>query len=245
MAVIRVNKSKDYTVMSNHHFRDKRLSLKAKGLLSEMLSLPNDWDYTINGLAAINKENETAIKTALGELKESGYLKVTKLMPDKTKSGRIEYIYDIYEKPLSLESPAIEKQGIENLGLENQPQYNTKELNTDNKILKDKIKKKELQQEFNELWIEYPKKQGKENALKTYIKARMDGVDKNTVLDGIRAYKAFLTANRTDFKYIKQGSTWFNQHCWEDDYSMETNKRKLSSQEEDFIRELEEDVGRF
>lgn len=148
MSVIRINKTKDYTVMSNYHFRDRRLSLKAKGLLSQMLSLPANWDYTITGLVAINKENESAVKTALAELKVCGYLKVTKLMPDKTESGRIEYIYDIYEKPLSLEKQPQEKQGIENLGLENPGQYNTKELNTDNKVHKDKINKENSAKRF-------------------------------------------------------------------------------------------------
>ena len=137
MSVVRINKTKDYTVMSNHHFKNKKLSLKAKGLLSQMLSLPDDWDYTIAGLCAINKENETAIKSALDELKECGYLVVSKLMPNQTDSGRIEYVYDIYEQP-------IEKQGIENLPLEIQPvekqgQLNTKELKTKKLNTKDII----------------------------------------------------------------------------------------------------------
>ena len=74
MSKIRVNKTKDYTVLSNHHLKNKNLSLKAKGLLSVMLSLPDDWDYSINGLSFICKENETAITSALDELKENGYL---------------------------------------------------------------------------------------------------------------------------------------------------------------------------
>ena len=68
MAVFRVNKNKNYTVMSNYHLRDKNLSLKAKGLLSLMLSLPEDWDYTVRGLSAINKESLGAIQSALKEL---------------------------------------------------------------------------------------------------------------------------------------------------------------------------------
>ena len=96
MAIVRVNKSKDYITMSNHHFKEKGMSLKAKGLLSEMLSLPDDWNYSIAGLVAINKENETSIRATLDELKIFGYLKITKLMPNETKTGRIEYIYDIY-----------------------------------------------------------------------------------------------------------------------------------------------------
>lgn len=125
MAVFRINKTNNYIVMSNYHLKQKEMSLKAKGLLSQMLSLPSNWDYSIAGLVAINKEEETSIKSALKELQSFGYLKVNKLMPNETKSGRIEYIYDIYEQP-------YEKQGVENLGLENQGQYNIKELSIDN-----------------------------------------------------------------------------------------------------------------
>ena len=68
MAVFRVEKNKGYTVMSNHHLRNKELSLKAKGLLSQMLSLPEDWDYTLAGLSLINRESIDAIRTAVWEL---------------------------------------------------------------------------------------------------------------------------------------------------------------------------------
>ena len=139
MTVMRVNKTNNYTVMSNCHLRDTRLSLKAVGLLSKILSLPDNWDYSIRGLVAICKENETAVKNALKELKEFGYLKVTKLMPDQTDSGRIEWIYDIYEQPQTNqngehqkeEKQQVEKLPIEHQYIENQVQLNTKESNTE------------------------------------------------------------------------------------------------------------------
>ena len=136
MSKIKVNKNKNYTVMSNYHFKEKEMSLKAKGLLSEMLSLPDNWDYSIAGLVAINKENESAIKSTLDELKEFGYLIVTKLMPNETTTGRYEYIYEIYEKPQKQEGKkqGVENLGVEILGVENQGQYNT-----NNKILNNKI----------------------------------------------------------------------------------------------------------
>ena len=122
--------------MSNTHLKEKNMSLKAKGLLSLMLSLRDDWEYSVEGLVSICKESEVAVKSALNELKKFNYLKVTKLLPNQTETGRIEYIYDIFEKP----QQDIEKQGVENLGveildveiqaLENQGQLNTKELNT-------------------------------------------------------------------------------------------------------------------
>ena len=139
MAIMRIHKNKNYTVMSNYHFKEKNMSLKAKGLLSQMLSLPDDWDYSIAGLVAINKENETSIKSTLDELKKFKYLAVTKLLPNETKSGRLEYVYDIYEKPYEkqeVEKQRVEKQGVEFLGVEflgveNQGQLNTNKLNTD------------------------------------------------------------------------------------------------------------------
>lgn len=130
-----MNKTKNYTVMGNEHLNDKRLSLKAKGLLSVMLSLPDTWNYSISGLVAICKESETAVKSTLNELKSCGYLVVTKKMPDETESGRIEYVYDIFEHAQTGKQ-GVEKQGVENLGVEslcveNVRQLNTKEANTD------------------------------------------------------------------------------------------------------------------
>lgn len=97
MATFRVKKNRNYTVMSNYHLRDKNLSLKAKGLLSIMLSLPEDWNYTLGGLVAISKEGLTSIRSALDELKKNRYLEVEKV---KDASGRFDYQYNIYEHPV-------------------------------------------------------------------------------------------------------------------------------------------------
>lgn len=127
MATIRVHKTKNYTVMSNTHLRDKNLSLKAKGLLSVMLSLPDNWDYSIAGLVAISKENETAVKSALSELKDNNYVVVTKENPTKSNGGRIKYTYEVYEEPYKQK---IEKQDTENLGVERQQVEIHGQLNT-------------------------------------------------------------------------------------------------------------------
>jgi DNA-binding Lrp family transcriptional regulator len=99
MAVFRVERTKDYTVMSNHHLRDKSLSLKAKGLLSQMLSLPENWDYTLAGLAQINKESKDAISTAVRELEQRGYIQRRQSVDAKGKFGKSEYV--IYEHPMT------------------------------------------------------------------------------------------------------------------------------------------------
>ena len=129
MAKFKVNKTKDYTIMSNYHLKEKNMSLKAKGLLSVMLSLPDNWDYSISGLVAISLENETSIKSALSELKQFGYLEVIKLMPNESETGRIDYIYNIYEKP----KQEGKKQEVENLPLEILEVENQGQLNTNNK----------------------------------------------------------------------------------------------------------------
>lgn len=144
MSVFRINKNKGYTTISNYHLQDKNLSLKAKGLLSVMLSLPKDWNYTIEGLVALCKENESAISSTLNELKQFGYLDVIKLFPNQTESGRIEYIYDIFEKPKqagekqALEIQGLEIQEVENLGLY---KYTNKQNTNNNNILDKKSSK--------------------------------------------------------------------------------------------------------
>ena len=95
MSVFRVEKSKGYTVMSNHHLRNHTLSLKAKGLLSQMLSLPEDWDYTLQGLAQINKESIDAIREAVRELERAGYIKRSR---ERDERGCLRgTVYTIYE----------------------------------------------------------------------------------------------------------------------------------------------------
>ena len=135
--VFRVQKTKNYTVMSNAHLKDRNLSLKAKGLLSVMLSLPDDWDYSIDGLVSISKENKTAIQAALKELEQQKYLVRTRIQDEH---GRFDYIYDIYEQPQP-ENPSTVNPSTEEPQTENQPQLITKELNTKKLNTKESVPK--------------------------------------------------------------------------------------------------------
>ena len=108
MAVFRVEKTKDYTVMSNHHLRDTNLSLKAKGMLSLMLSLPDDWDYTLAGLEYICKDGITSIRNTVTELEKHGYLSRRRLRNEKGQLGEIEYT--IHEKPQACGKPVDNSQ---------------------------------------------------------------------------------------------------------------------------------------
>lgn len=136
--ICRVIKNNDYTVMSNYHLRDNNLSLKAKGLLSVVLSLPQNWNYSVAGLVSICKEKEVAITSALNELKENGYLIIDKIKPNKDNGGRWEYIYTFYEQSQKIQDPQIlgvEILGVENMGLNK----DTNKLNTDNNKLFNKL----------------------------------------------------------------------------------------------------------
>ena len=105
MAVFRVEKTKDFTIMCNHHLRNAELSLKAKGLLSLMLSLPEDWDYTTKGLAHICKDGVDSITTALKELERNGYLTRQRIRYENGQLGDIEYT--IHERPVTEEKEDV------------------------------------------------------------------------------------------------------------------------------------------
>ena len=115
MAVFRVEKNSGYTVMSNHHLRNRALSLKAKGLLSQMLSLPEDWDYTLQGLARINRESIDAIRQAIRELEQAGYIQRSRERDEKGRLRGADYV--IFELPQPI--PASVSPTLENPTLEN------------------------------------------------------------------------------------------------------------------------------
>ena len=146
MAVFRVERNTGYTVMSNHHLRNKELSLKAKGLLSQMLSLPEDWDYTLSGLSYINRESIDAIRTAVWELEKAGYITRRQGRDEKGKMTAIEYT--IYEQPQPpeldcpvLENPTADNPILENPTTDNPTSENPTQLNKD--IQRTNLPKKE------------------------------------------------------------------------------------------------------
>ena len=142
MAVFRVERNKGYTVMSNHHLRNKELSLKAKGLLSQMLSLPEDWDYTLAGLSFINREKIDAIREAVKELERAGYIVRSRERDEKGRLRGADYV--IFEQPQTppvsdlptlenptLDNPTLEKPTQEKPTLENPTQLNKDIQRTD------------------------------------------------------------------------------------------------------------------
>lgn len=148
MAVFRVEKNRNYTTMCNYHLQDRRLSLKAKGLLSMCLSLTDTWDYSINGLTAISREGRDAVLSAVRELEQAGYIVRSRTRDDHGRLRGAEYtIYEVpqkhdasqpapdspvQEKPAQ-ESPSLEKAVQENPGQLSTNQSNTKRINYEEK----------------------------------------------------------------------------------------------------------------
>ena len=137
MPVFRVEKSKGYTVMSNHHLRNKDLTLKAKGLLSQMLSLPEDWDYTLKGLAFINREKIDAIRQAIRELEQAGYIVRSRERDERGRLRGADYvIYEQPQTPPALDLPTLENPTLDNPTQEKPTSENPTQLNKD-RVTKD------------------------------------------------------------------------------------------------------------
>lgn len=177
MAVIRTIKNENYTTMCNTHLRDKNLSLKAKGLLSMMLSLPDKWHYSVKGLECICKESKNTINSVLNELEDNNYL----VRRRRYCNGKIsEWEYIIFENNenhdeelLHLKNEDIENEDIEIQDIENRDVYkitkelNTKELNT-NEYKEKNIKKESV----NSVISEYTENKDLQDALHDFVDMR-------------------------------------------------------------------------
>ena len=152
-----------------------------------MLSLPEDWDYSIKGLSSINKESLPAIRTALSELKECGYVTITRIDAKDTARGRIEYVYDIFEVPCGEQKPEPKKAPQANKGAD-----------------------------FEIFWDAYPKKKSKETARKAFDKA-IKKIDLQTMLDAVEAQKHSKQWKEKDGQFIPYPATWLNAECWNDE----------------------------
>ena len=225
VAVFRVNRNKNYTHMANYHFREKRMSLKAKGLLSLMLSLPDEWDYSVRGLAALSKDGKDSVMNTLTELEEFGYLKRTKVLDE---SGRFAgYDYDIFEKPHpkkpNSEKPCPENPDTEKPDTENPPQLNTNQSST-----KQSSTKGINIYPFDEFWTAYPKKKAKEDARKAWAKLKPDEQLGKAIIQAVEYAKKSKDSQKEKGKYIPYPATYLNGKRWEDERD-ETNGENPSN----------------
>lgn len=222
MAVIRIQKTDNYTVMSNHHLRNKDMSLKAKGLMSLMLSLPPNWDYSIGGLVAICKESHTSIRSAVKELEDNNYLIRERKNNEK---GYFVYEYTLYEIPQPhTGNQHTAKVEADNTHTEDRRQISKEELNT-NKLSIDELSK-EINTisdvELRELYKDYVAMREEINAplnvrgLKMLIK-RCERLSKNNVrVQKIMLENSIVNGWRNVFEPTASDLTLASQETQED-----------------------------
>lgn len=202
MAVFRVHKNENYTVLSNYHFKEKGMSLKAKGLLSLMLSLPENWDYSAAGLVTLSKDGKDSVNAALKELEKFGYLRRTQAYDASGKFGG--YNYEIFEQPSEIvkaeqkaEKPSTDKPFAENPSTGKPTTENPQELNTNNSNTQ-KSKTKISSTEEKER-----KKASAPSSYDTIINERIfDEEVKNTLYEFIKMRK-LMKKPLTDFALTK------------------------------------------
>ena len=249
--IVRVVKTENYTVMSNHHLRNKDLSLKAKGLMSYMLSCSNGTVFSIRQLMEASKDGEVSVCTALNELKEHKYLKHYAQKDDK--GGISEWKYDLYELPYDVEMNGIQN-GQENNcpeldfpDLENPDKVNTNyNVNTIKKENKKKetddiscdpnlerakeIAKKEMESmkseedSFEQVWNLYNKKEGKQQARKAWMK--LSNKDKEAIKQKLPDWLSNYISLHGK-QYQPMFSTFLNQRRWEDEIN-ENNEQSAT-----------------
>ena len=249
--IVRVVKTENYTVMSNHHLRNKDLSLKAKGLMSYMLSCSNGTLFSIRQLMEASKDGEASVCTALNELKEHKYLKHYAQKDDK---GRIsEWKYDLYELPYDVEMKGIQDEQENNCpeldfpDLENQDKvninYNVNTIKKENKKKETddisfdpnlerakEIAKKEMESmkseedSFEQVWNLYNKKEGKQQARKAWMK--LSNKDKDAVKQKLSDWLSNYIS-RHGKQYQPMFSTFLNQRRWEDEIN-ENNEQSAT-----------------
>lgn len=230
MPVMRVEKNDNYTSMSNYHLRDRRLSLRAIGLLSKMLSLPPDWDYTVSGLAAICKEGRDAVRGALQELEAAGYMIRQQSHTEAGTFGKNDYI--VYEQPASpppeqplTENPSTAEPSAVTPSAGNAAQL-SKDLNKDlvnippivppgGKPEKDKSIPKWKPQRFEGFWTFYPCHKSRQAAVKAWD--RLKPQDELIAVIGKALVRQMATAEWKRGIGIPYASTYLNQRRWEDE----------------------------
>ena len=219
MSVYRRHKRTDYSVIDNHVFKDKELTLKAKGLLATILSLPDDWKYSIDGLAGLSADGVTSVTNAINELISKGYITRTK---STDNSGRFNgYVYDIYEQPQKpySENPITDDTITENQVLSNTNISNTKVLNTnsiDNSpiIPAEIAKRKEM---FEQFWAAYPKckrKVDKKGCKRKFIKIENLEEIFPTIMASLEMWKKSKQWTKDNGEYIPLTSKFINQEYW-------------------------------
>ena len=225
MAILRNASKGKYTVLNNGIFRDENLSAKSLGILAKMLSLPDNWEFSVTGLCSIfKKDGIDSIRNGLKELEQNGYLVRNRVRDESGKLTSAEWT--VSDQPM-LGKPMLENPMLENPMLENRTQYNTKEYNTKEFITKEFITKDippispkgktDCSDLFNQFWTAYPKHIAKQSAVKAFEKLKPDEKLLEAMLKAIEMQKESKQWEKDGGAFIPYPATWLNQRRWEDE----------------------------
>ena len=239
MPIHRVSKDRDFTRISNYMFRDKALSSTAIGVLCRILSLPDDWNFSVRGLIAICKESDTAIRSALKELSDAGYYEVTK---ERREHGRFEFVYNIYEVPKDvfpdmvsphmdspymenphMENPHMESPNVELPHMEIVPQLTTN-ISTTKELTTKKSTTRKRKRSLMDMVAEYTEHDGIRESLAGFIDMR------KTIKKPLSERALKMIMNKLDkiAKSDDEKVLIVNQsvlHCWQDVYPYKSDTK--------------------
>ena len=234
---VRVEKNRNYTTIHNEFLKRKDLSWKAKGIMTYLLSLPDDWVVNLDEIKRNATDGESSFRSGWKELVSAGYVSRQPVRDEKTK--KIDYWETVIKESISKDkSHNVENHnvGIHQVGnhkVDNRELLSTKELSTNKPITN--IQKEpqpsddgqSTSERFEVLWKEYPKKQGKKKALDYYKRALKNGATDEVIMQGIEDYKKYLALEKSKGWQRKpmDGSRWFNEERWNDEFDdVETNE---------------------
>ena len=234
----RVVKNENYSVISNGFIRRKDLSWKAKGILTYILTLPDDWKINLNEITTHATDGEKSFRSGWKELETAGYIKRYPVRDGQ----RISHWETIIRESVDIE-PSAELSGfvdVQDVDVQKVDVQNVELLSTyNNQVLKEQSTNKpssaKLTEDFEKLWELYPKKQGsKKKAFASYKKAIKSGTTNKEIQDGIVAYKKYL--QREQWQKPANGDTWFNNERWNDEYETKEEKNVIDDDWEEKLK---------
>lgn len=218
-------KPKGFITIANAFLMDRDLSLKSRGVLATILSLPDNWDFSINGTLKIIKDGSSALRSAINELKEKKYCAVK---PRRENNRIVKWVYvfsgekikdeeaifkELFGENLHKENLHEEKLLVENLQVGNQTQYNNEYKEKEKENKKDSVNENLKSLDFDSFYEFYPKKKSKQDAEKAWKKLSVK--DKKEAIDKLPTYIADCVMSKREYKYP---ATYLNQRTWEDDF---------------------------
>ena len=231
---VRVKKNENYTTVHNGFIKRKDLSWKAKGIMTYLLSLPDDWVVNLDEIKRNASDGESSFRSGWKELKDAGYVSKRSIRDEVTKKI-LKWETIIKEIPDEKKNHNVGNHnvGIHQVGnhqVDNRKLLSTKELST-NKLITNIQKEHQpsddgqsTSERFESIWKYYPRKEGKKKAFASYKRALKNGVTDEEIMEGLEKYNQYIKKEKTDRKYIAHGSTWFNENRWQDEYDVNSNK---------------------